>query len=333
METQPAPQGAPQPHTPVQPKTAGVAIASLVCGILAFCIPLLPGLAGIILGIVAIRKINASHGGLGGKGLAIGGLASSGVATLITGLLLPAMLLPALARAKSKANRVKCVYNCSQQCKAMLGFAQDNGERMPWQFTPSAVRRHVAENARQGDNYGSQISPGLNEVHAHPYTLETAGVWGLLAVKRELMTAKILHSPCDPTRNRQNELVQENWAQYDTKANGVSAELGGGTSYTLIRGANTMRPSSVLGVTRNLSDNRLDNSRWLGSDSDNGNGRTMAGLTYSQGQMVLMDGSARQSNNADIGGGGQITRAARSSMGGVARGQTSLHILRGAGLD
>ena len=64
--------------------------------------------------------------------------------------------------------------------------------------------------------------------------------------------------------------------RYDTKADGVSAELGRGGSYTFIRGADTQRPSSVLLVTRNWSDSSLDSGRWLGSDRDIGNGR--AGL-------------------------------------------------------
>ena len=246
--------------------------------------------------------------------------------------ILASMMLPALSRAKSKANRVKCVNNCSQQYKAMLAFSQDNGERMPWQLTPSGVRKHISANSAPGTAFGMQGNPGINEVVAHPNALQTAGVWGLLAVKRELQTPKILHSPCDPTRAAQNELVGENWKSYNTKATGVSAELGGGTSYTLIRGADMMRPASVLLVTRNWSGGNLGSGRWLGSDRDIGNGRVMEGLTYSQGQVVQMDGSAKQANNADLGGAGQITRAAHMATGGVARGKTSLNILRGAGL-
>jgi hypothetical protein len=329
METTPYPQG-PQPY--IQPKTSGMAIASLVCGIFAFCVPLLPGIIGIILGIVAIRKINSSGGAIGGKGLAIGGLVTSGIGTVIVGLLLPAMMLPALSRAKAKANRVKCVNNCIQQYKGMLSFAQDNGERMPWQQTPSGVRNHFDASLDTGISYGLSGSSGINEVPAHPNALQTAGVWGLAAVKRELQTPKILHSPCDPTRAAHNEIVQGNWARYDTKADGVSAELGGGGSYTFIRGADIQRPSSVLLVTRNWSGGNLGSGRWLGSDRDIGNGRVMEGLTYSQGQVVQMDGSSRQANNADLGGAGQITRAAHMATGGVARGKTSLNILRGAGL-
>jgi len=328
MESTPVPQGPPQFQAPLQPKTSGMAIASLVCGIVAFCVPLLPGIAGIILGIIAIRKINSSGGTIGGKGLAIGGLVTSGVSMLI----LPFMLMPALNRAKAKANRVKCVNNCSQQYKAMLAFAQDNGERMPWQLTPAGVRNHFDASPDTGISYGLSGNSGINEVPAHPYSLQTAGVWGMLAVKRELMTPKVLHSPCDPTRMADNEIVQDNWARYDTKADGVSAELGRGGSYTFIRGADTQRPSSVLLVTRNWSDSSLDSGRWLGSDRDIGNGRVMEGLTYSQGQVVQMDGSSRQATNADLGGSGQVTRASRMATGGVAKGQTSLNILRGAGL-
>jgi prepilin-type N-terminal cleavage/methylation domain-containing protein len=259
--------------------------------------------------------------------------------------ILASMLLPALARAKAKANRVKCSANTGQQYKAYLAFAQDNGERLPWQLTPAQVRNHLDPAATAGaprfDKYG--IATGARRINAQPLTLlnevldhvkvrATAGVEGILAVKRELQTPKILHSPCDPTRAAQNELVQEKWKGYDTKLRGVNAELGQGTSYVLIRGADTQRSSSVLLVTRNWNSQNAGVGRWLGSDKDITNPSTMAGLTFSQGQLVMMDGSAKQANNADLGGNGQITQAARQASGGVAPGESSLNLIRGAGL-
>ena len=50
--------------------------------------------------------------------------------------ILASMLLPALARAKAKANRIKCVNNLSSLGKATLGFSQDNGGRTPWNLIP-----------------------------------------------------------------------------------------------------------------------------------------------------------------------------------------------------
>ena len=92
------------------------------------------------------------------------------------------------------------------------------------------------------------------------------------------------------------------------------------------------RPSSVLLVTRNWSGNNLGFGRWLGSDKDISNSRTIAGLTYSQGQLVMMDSSMIQASNDDLGPNGKTTQAASQATGGAATGQTSLNIMRGAGL-
>ena len=111
-----------------------------------------------------------------------------------------------------------------------------------------------------------------------------------------------------------------------------NAELGRGASYVFIRGADTQRPSSVYAVTRNWSGNYLNQGKWCGSDSDIGNGRTMSGLTASQGQSVTMDGGSRQSTNADFQAQGTMVKAAYTATGGCAKGRTSIRIIRGAGL-
>lgn len=63
-----------QPYSPMAPRrTNGMAIASLVCGFLGFCVPFLLGLVAVILGALGIRKANDPQVA-SGKGLAITGL-------------------------------------------------------------------------------------------------------------------------------------------------------------------------------------------------------------------------------------------------------------------
>jgi len=252
--------------------------------------------------------------------------------------ILASMLLPALARAKAKANRVKCVNNIGNVYKAGLAFAQDNGERLPWQLTSSGVRNHWDTNARASNQYGRQPNRGINRVTYHWRSMRAGAVYGMKSMKAELVTPKILHSPTDATRAAGSEIAQENWSRYNSHYTGGwwggVGELARGSSYTLTRGADTQRPASVYAMTRNWTGNNTDqgNAVWAGSDSHATHGRTMAGLTASQGQVVTMDGGAKQSTNADFQGQGTYTKAGRTATGGVATGRTDPYVIRSWGL-
>ena len=201
-----------------------------------------------------------------------------------------------LSGARAKANRIKCVNNLSSIGKAMLGFSQDNGSRTPWNFAPSQQRNHFGSN----------------------YNLTVGSIFGLAAVKAEVVTAKILISPCDKGRFAANEKVQEDWRNYNTK--GGKPIPHDGLSYGLCFGADTQRPATILGTTRNLSADELAKSIWAGAEDAK---RGMAGLQMGQGQMVMMDGSARQSSKDDIGEAGRRVKAHINSRGGQARGNAS----------
>jgi prepilin-type N-terminal cleavage/methylation domain-containing protein len=249
--------------------------------------------------------------------------------------ILASMLLPALARAKAKANRVKCVNNIGSVFKAGLAFAQDNGERNAWQLTSSGVAAHITKNgmANAGKATGTE-----NDVEAQAAALEAKWVYGIAAMKVELVTPKILLSPCDGTRNARNQLVQKNWSTYKTmdpdteNRSGNFNQLIAGTSYTLVRGADTQRATSAYANTRNQGADDLGAAaaNWQGSDTDAtaANGHTMSGLTDSQGQLVTSDGGARQSNDADLTTTGVLSKAADKATGGVATGVTSLAAIK-----
>ena len=229
---------------------------------------------------------------------------------------------PAGAKSRDAANRIKCVNNLGNIFKSMLAFAQDNGERMPWQLTPSGVRNHLDANAAPGTMFGFQQNPELNIVVHHPKAATVGGVFGILAVKRELQTPKILISPCDPSRKAANEVIQKNWKVYDTKLGKLVPH--NGLSYGLCFGADTQRPSAVLGTTRNLSTGDLATAKWLGAEDKL---RGMLGLKINQGQKVYMDGSAGPASDKDIGEDGRSIQLARRATGGVAVGKTSTKMM------
>ena len=112
-------------------KTSGMAIASLVLGILGIASCGLAAIIGLVLGIVALAQINKSQGQLAGKGLAIAGIIVSSLLLAFSLLLLPAMLLPALAKAKAKAQNITCMNNVRQINLAVLMHAQSNTNTCP----------------------------------------------------------------------------------------------------------------------------------------------------------------------------------------------------------
>jgi prepilin-type N-terminal cleavage/methylation domain-containing protein len=98
--------------------------------------------------------------------------------------ILAGMLLPALAKAKAKANRIKCVSNMKQIGLAFKVFAGDNDDRYPWAVTSGYV-----------------VSSGP----ANYWTAVRIGTWHYFqAMSNELSTAKVLLSPADRVRANYN---------------------------------------------------------------------------------------------------------------------------------
>jgi len=217
--------------------------------------------------------------------------------------ILASMLLPALARAKAKAARVKCVNNLGQIGKAFIGFSNDYGGRLPWQLTPMYMDYHF------GGNYVEDLGP----------------IFSTAAMKSELQTAKILWSPCDAEREAANEDATKGWSGYNAKTGNLISNSA--ISYVLIKGADTGRPSTILSATRNLSACDLATAKWAGADENPIPDHAMAGLNKSQGQIVLADGSAKQSTDADLGSSGKIVKGHINSSGGVTLDKASTHVI------
>src|SRR5688572_18947393 len=117
-----------QARTP-PPPTSGMAIASLVCGIVG-CLGI-TAVIGVVLGIVSLIKINRSGGKLGGQPIAIAGICVSALMLFVGLPMVAGLTLPAFAKAKGRAQTIQCVNNLKQLALAARMYASDHGDKFP----------------------------------------------------------------------------------------------------------------------------------------------------------------------------------------------------------
>lgn len=92
------------PQAPVaKPSTSGLAIASLICGLLGLCASIITGIPAIIMGHIGMSKIKKSNGTIGGYGLALTGTILGYVSLLLIPIL-AGLLTPVVLKAKKSAD-------------------------------------------------------------------------------------------------------------------------------------------------------------------------------------------------------------------------------------
>lgn len=96
------------PAAPITPETSGLAIGSLICGILFFFLP--SAIAAIVMGHISRAQIRRSGGQKTGAGMALAGLILGYVgAAIIPVLIISAIAIPNLLRARMAANEASAV--------------------------------------------------------------------------------------------------------------------------------------------------------------------------------------------------------------------------------
>ena len=129
-----------QPSDPVPPslpvKTSGMAIASLVLGILSLCcLFFLTGIPAVVCGIIGMKRVARSGGALKGRGAALAGAITGGIGTLVSPVILAALMLPVLITAREKAITTVCMSHLRQIGVACIAYSVDNGDRLPPDFS------------------------------------------------------------------------------------------------------------------------------------------------------------------------------------------------------
>jgi len=124
-------QPPPVPTTLPQPKNSGLAIWSLVLGILSLtCFWLLAAIPAVICGHVAYSRIKRSGGALSGGGLALGGLITGYLSIALIPVigLLAAIAIPNFVKARTTAQMNGCIANLRQIDGAIQNKKPDDAQ-------------------------------------------------------------------------------------------------------------------------------------------------------------------------------------------------------------
>lgn len=95
---------------PPGPPSTGLAVATLVLGILGVVACPLTGIAAIVTGIIVLVRMDKEPHRYGGRGMAIAGLVCGGVSLVVFPMCV-AILLPSLSRARELSKRLVCGAN------------------------------------------------------------------------------------------------------------------------------------------------------------------------------------------------------------------------------
>ena len=124
---------------PNRPPAQGLAISSLVLGVLSFVgCSFIAGIPAIVTGHIAHNRSRKAPQQFGGGGLAIAGFVM-GYVSLAFIPIIAALLLPALAQAKYKAQQIKCVNNMKQIGLAARIWSTDHDGKFPPDFKSMSI--------------------------------------------------------------------------------------------------------------------------------------------------------------------------------------------------
>ncbi|MGD0650119.1 MAG: DUF4190 domain-containing protein [Verrucomicrobiia bacterium] len=172
MNDQPSPVP-PAPPAIAPSKRSGLAIASLVLGILGLtCIvPVIGAILALIFGIVALNRISKSGSQITGQGQAVAGLVIGAVGLVMIPML-AAILLPGIIQdraARVKSQEMRCINNVKLIGLACRMYADDHDGKLPrtlddlMPYTNNTTKHSVCPSAKNQNHY-SYAFTGLTNV-------------------------------------------------------------------------------------------------------------------------------------------------------------------------
>lgn len=152
---------------PVQPRTSGIAIASLVFGCLFFFLP--SAVIAVILGHISGSQIRKSAGRLKGSGMALAGLILGyvGIAAIPFILIIAAIAIPNLLRARIAANEATAVGSLRTIATACVTYSAVN-KQFPQSLANLGAPQPGASNSE--GLIDPQLASGLRHGYVFSYS-------------------------------------------------------------------------------------------------------------------------------------------------------------------
>lgn len=180
--------------------------------------------------------------------------------------ILAGMLLPALAKAKAKAQEIKCVSNLKQVGLAFRMFAVDHADSYPWNVsTNSGGSSEFVPNLLSGGKPIEWVRESRNEnIYRH-----------FSAISNELSTPKICISPADGSRNEADNF---GWAARDGQGgNPDYFNDNHHLSYLVGYNSDETKPQTILSGNRNIVEFKTDRDEPVESDGFRGGNISQGG--------------------------------------------------------
>jgi type IV pilus assembly protein PilA len=177
----PTPPAVPPPGPPITPETSGLAIGSLICGILFFIFP--SAIAAIVMGHISRAEIRRSGGRKAGDGMALAGLALGYVGiSFIPILIIAAIAIPNLLRSKMAANEAVAVRSLHTLNAASAIYSATYGNFPPSLTALGPSSTDGKPSAESADLIDSVLASGRKFGYVYdyePFNAEWGGVKSL----------------------------------------------------------------------------------------------------------------------------------------------------------
>ncbi len=217
-----------------KPRTAGIAIASLVLGILGVtCLSVLAGIPALVLGILALNRVNRSAGTLAGKGQSIAGIVMGGISIVLLPVMLgfwAGLLMPAVSQAKAKAGEAKALMEIQALQQAMQHYYTEYGT-WPGEAGQGGDHRYTGQEYKQLLDILQGQDGELNGRRCNPKKIVFLAVSEKSIVTTAIRGTAQPGELADPWGNRY-EIVAD-W-NFDNRIDSPLADGGAATGYGVI---------------------------------------------------------------------------------------------------